>query len=107
MLTFWSRPTVGVVLWTAVAVLVGIGIVEFLARTGAPEPRAAVAGEAGAGARHHAVPGTGEPAAEAPTAPLPRQREPVAPGAPSSATPSGEGSETQVEKEATRMADYP
>lgn len=102
VLTFWSRPTVGVVLWTAVAVLVGIGVVEFLARTGTPEPRAAVAGEGAAGAPATTpYPAPGEPAAEAPTAPLPRQREPVTPGAPSPATPSGEGSETQVEKEAS------
>lgn len=32
LLTFWSRPTVGVVIGTALAVLVGIGLIELLSR---------------------------------------------------------------------------
>jgi hypothetical protein len=41
-LTLWSRPTIAVVLWTAVFVLLGIGLVELLGRpSGAPVPVAA------------------------------------------------------------------
>jgi hypothetical protein len=57
LLTFWSRPTVGVVVGTALAVLVGIGLIELLGR---PPSRLAAA-----------VPADGQ------EPPLPSQREPV------------------------------
>jgi hypothetical protein len=57
LLTFWSRPTVGVVVGTALAVLVGIGLIELLGR---PPSRLAAA-----------VPADGQ------EPPVPSQREPV------------------------------
>ena len=83
VLTFWSRPTIGVVLWTAVGVLLAIGIVEFVGRP--PAPQAAVA--------------------EAGSAPVPRQREhgaadtaPVSPAVTVSAKDAGETEAGGVEE---------
>ena len=69
-LTLWSRPSIAVVLWTAVFVLIGIGLVELLGRpSGAPVPVAAGLDR--------------EPA-------VPRQREPAVPATPGSETPADE-----------------
>ena len=69
-LTLWSRPSIAVVLWTAVFVLIGIGLVELLGRPSVtPVP-------VGAGLDR-------EPA-------VPRQREPAVPAAPASETPADE-----------------
>ena len=70
VLTLWSRPTIAVVLWTAVFVLIGIGLVELLGRpSGTPVPVAAGLDR--------------EPA-------VPRQREPAVPAATASETPADE-----------------
>lgn len=73
VLTFWSHPTVPVVVVTALVVLLAIGLVELLGAP--PQERPAV------------------PAGEGPVGPegqLPRQREPQgAPTASSTATPTG------------------
>lgn len=61
-LTFWSRPTVGVVVGTALVVLLAIGLVELLGRPPS-EPSLAQGGAAPAGS----VPRQREPAAAATT----------------------------------------
>ena len=79
-LTFWSRPTVGVVVWTALVVLLAIGFVELLGRPPS-EPAPAVEGEAPEGG-------------------VPRQREPEARTTPSTAS-SAEDADTRSAKETT------
>jgi len=81
-LTFWSQPTVAVVVWTAVVVLILLGLVELLGRPPGELP----ADSAGA--------------APGPEGQLPRQRGPEAPAD----TPNGptrEDTEAQSQKETT------
>ena len=84
VLTFWSRPTITVVLWTAVGVLLAIGIVELVGRppvttvagAAVPMPRQREAGAA-------AAPPTVPPA----TAPAPDTGSVTEPAAPAGPTP--------------------
>lgn len=88
-LTFWSRPTVAVVVWTALVVLLAIGLVELLGRP--PEPAPAVAGESA-------------------TSGVPRQREPVSaattPSTPSPTSPA-EDADNRSAKETTPHGGLP
>ena len=74
-LTFWSRPTVAVVVVTALVVLLAIGLVELLGRPPS-EPGPAEADVVPAGA-------------------VPRQREPVAAATTSSAVSADEDASSQ------------
>jgi hypothetical protein len=80
-LTFWSRPTIAVVVVTALVVLFAIGLVELVGRPPS-EPAPGAAGEAPEGA-------------------VPRQREPAAAAPASSTASSAEGADTRSVKETT------
>lgn len=86
-LTFWSRPTVAVVVVTALVVLFAIGVVELLGRPPAPQ-------------------GPGTPAEAQPGA-VPRQRERVPAGTASSTAPSAEDADNPSGKEATSHGGQP
>jgi hypothetical protein len=84
VLTFWSRPTIAVVLWTAVGVLLAIGIVELVGRppvttvagAAVPVPRQREAGAA-----------TAPPTVPPATAPAPDTGSVTEPAAPAGPTP--------------------
>jgi hypothetical protein len=87
VLTFWTRPTVWVVIGTALAVLLAVAVIEFLSHP--PVQPAAITGDAVAGP---------------PEVPIVPRQMPRTPTEPSSSSPSPERSLQPTDKEVTPHA---